>query len=509
MSTADQIIFDNESETFRNKDTTRVVDLDVLHKYLPISFTRLFRNLFSATDDEPLSEANLSDFLKTKLFNYQLEDVRRAINQYAGRVLLAHEMGCGKTIISIAIAQHYGGKVLIICPSYLRANWRNELLKWTKHKIQIINKTTDDVADNNDALIISYDLLVRKIDDFKDYRFDTIVVDESQYLKNPKSKRFKHISAWLSSASKSLLLLSGTPATNCVRDLYAQLHILYPKFFDNYYEFTIRYCKGHQARFGWDDRGVSNVGELQFILSKMMIRRIKRDVLNDLPSKRRMKLYLEVALTRKMKTQNSQLNKIFAEMNKIQEIEDTPERLKKTLNKMLYLISSMFTELSHVKKKVLIEYFRENVFEDKFIIFAHHQHVLDALEELFKDCGTGYIRIDGSTKMEERQRLVDLFIDCEQKDIRVALLSLKACSTGLNFTPVSKMFFAEMLWEQATLLQAEDRINRIGCTSKCEYVYFICEKTIDERVFSNVTKKFKIIENLIDGGNNVDGFEFD
>jgi SWI/SNF-related matrix-associated actin-dependent regulator of chromatin subfamily A-like protein 1 len=511
MSFPDRVKFDPKEKSFIKTSTGERVVLNQLKRYLPKSLSLLFNEILSVLPSDKNIETRVDDILLSKLFDYQLEDVQKAVSEMKGRCILAHEMGCGKSIISISIAKHYGGKVLVICPSYLRSNWKNELLKWkfvSENDIQVIFKTKETLDNDVPVIIISYDLAVRKIDELAKLRFESIIADESQYLKNRNSKRVETLQNYLKTSSNQLLLLSGTPITNCVRDLFVQLNILYPNYFNDYYDFSIRYCDGKRGAFGWDDRGSSNAEELNFALSHLMIRRLKKDILKDLPSKRRMKLYLDVNITSSMKKNMKKLVNLNSKLSKVIDMDNEAPHLKKMFNERMYLISTMFTELSYVKKYAVANYlkgFVDNVGDERFIIFCHHQHFMDYLEKLIlEELKLSCIRIDGKTDQTIRQVLVDDFLNNKQ----VALLSIKAASTGLNLTPVKKMIFAEIIWDLSSLKQAEDRINRIGCDSVCEYFYLIANGTIDNNVFSNVSRKFNVIENVIDNGNDADGFRF-
>lgn len=395
----------------------------------------------------------------------------------------------------------------------MRSNWRNEFIKWNytnENDIDIITKTKDDIKyDECSVTIISYDLAVRKIDDLNGLVYDTIIVDESHFLKNRLTKRVKTLKNYLSKSSKQILLLSGTPATSCSRDLFSQLNILYPKYFDCYYDYTRRYCDGKNGAWGWDDRGSSNTSELNFILQHLIVRRLKRDILKDLPSKMRMKIFLDVKITAKMKKNEVKLDNLNQELRDVN-IDDATPALEKKFKERLYLISQMFIQLSYTKKPAAIDYIKntlENIGKEKLILFCHHVHVIDSIAETLEKIDIGFITIRGNTRQDIRQDLIDEFVD-PASDKQVAILSLSACCTGLNITPVSKMIFVEILWDIATLKQSEDRIHRIGAEYTCEYYYLIGKNTIDERVFSNVSRKFSVLDKVLDNGADAHGFDF-
>ena len=137
---------------------------------------------------------------------------------------------------------------------------------------------------------------------------------------------------------------------------------------------------------------------------------------------------------------------------------------------------------------------------EKTIVFAHHRVMLDALEELMPEIGmrdVEFVRIDGSTTAGAKNALVQHF----QNDVRckVAILSILACGTGLTLTSSSRILFAEMYWVTSTMLQAEDRIHRIGQKNCCDIRYIIAEGTLDPYLWKMLNKKFDIVSNIMDG----------
>lgn len=446
------------------------------------------------------------------LLPYQQDDVSRCINQFKGRCFLSHEMGLGKSLISLAVANHFNGKKLVLCPSYLTLNWLNELIKFgfcssaNDRVSQVIKKTTDRIEFSSSFVIMSYDIAVRKINELQSLTFETIICDESHFLKNRDSKRFKTLESFLSRSSKQLLLLTGTPAPNKVKDLWSQLFLLDPIRFKNYYDFANRYCNGHKSYYGYDDTGSSNEGELnEMLTARYMIRRLKKDVLPDLPLKRRIIVPIEVKVTASMKKDKKKL----AQLNKV----INEEQCSKAHQELKYLISKMFHQLAPEKAIVLKTYFENTLAEiastDKVILFAHHMNILDTIELVCQTLKIGYIRCDGSTSVEEKNGRITRFLD-ENSDVNIALLGLQACSTGLNLVPVSKMFFCEVTYNLDIIKQAEDRIHRIGAKGESlEYIYLIAENTIDENVMRNITWKHGIIDQVIDNGKQENEFDFE
>jgi len=217
-----------------------------------------------------------------------------------GRLLLADEMGLGKTITSLAIMSHYYGEwpLLIICPASLRFTWASEVEKFfpllNPSSLYCVQGLTDTKFLHNSSLkvlILTYSLLrndsvvCAKIKELET-PFKAIICDESHNLKEKTSQRCTHITPILKSATR-LMMLSGTPALARPVELWFQVYSLNASLFGKYTPFTKEFCNAHQGRFGWDVKGCSNSSALNKKLNTIMIRRLKADVLKDLPEKQR------------------------------------------------------------------------------------------------------------------------------------------------------------------------------------------------------------------------------
>ena len=156
-------------------------------------------------------------------------------------------MGCGKTIQGIAIAKHYGGRCIVICPSYLCRGWVRECETWGLSATHV-DKIKTDVPEGN--VVVSYSIATKLV--FKLGKFNVALVDESHYLKNHRTKRYKALRKLLQRTPRNILL-SGTPAPNSPVELYTQLSILRPKFFGTYTDFVHRYCGAKQSPLGFVD----------------------------------------------------------------------------------------------------------------------------------------------------------------------------------------------------------------------------------------------------------------
>lgn len=237
--------------------------------------------------------------LREKLYDFQLKGIEFGIQKNC-RFLLADEMGVGKTIQTIALMSIYTDDwpVLIICPSSLKCNWKAEILNWLEDivkedNIQIIQNSNDNLELNKSFYIISYDMSLKMEQKLKQQHFNFIVADEAHYIKSRAARRTKILTP-LMQKSKRLILLSGTPIVSKPSECFTLLKVLRPDIFNNFNQFASRYCNPRIGRFGMDYSGSSNIRELKFLLKFLMIRRLKIDVLEQLPPKKRQKIILNV-----------------------------------------------------------------------------------------------------------------------------------------------------------------------------------------------------------------------
>lgn len=430
----------------------------------------------------PTSDINLNsvDYKLVKaLMPFQIEGVSFGI-RHDGRVLIADDMGLGKTIQAICVASYYRAEwpLLVITPSSLRITWQQAFIKWLP---------TVDPADINVVLtgkdnptaglinIISYDLMSKCVEELKRKQFRVIIADECHFIKNYKASRTQASLPLLKAATR-VILLSGTPALSRPLELYTQICAIQPGLFPTFHLFGIRYCAGQQNRYGWDFSGASNMQELQLLLEeKMMIRRLKKDVLSQLPSKRRQMVLLDPSLI-KTKT----LEKAAKEVSKAKQQEQHGALLN-------YFFETSASKIPAVRDYIL------DLLESgrKFLVFAHHKKMMDAITSCLTQKKYKFIRIDGSTPAGIRQSLCDQFQ--QNKECLVAVLSITAANTGLTLTEASAVVFAELFWNPGALIQAEDRVHRIGQRNSVNIHYLVAKKTADDYLWPLIQNKLEVL----------------
>jgi SWI/SNF-related matrix-associated actin-dependent regulator 1 of chromatin subfamily A len=407
-------------------------------------------------------------------------------------------MGLGKTLQALALALYYGYfPLLIVCPSYLRFNWKAEILKWTdipETDIKVMLKGKD-VPDNR-VNLVSYGLVPRMQDTLRRFSFKTVICDESHYIKSPKAQRTKATMPLLRKAAVALCL-TGTPLANRPSEAYTQAAALRPCYFGSYSTYTKRYCDAKMSIFGWDVSGQSNMAELHALLHKtILLRRLKKDVLKQLPDKRRAQVLVPIDKT--FVKEVAQGMAAWKALNvSIFKAPPNSEAQRTLIFERKALISQLYHLNASAKQKVCADYLLDTLQQvQKVVVFCVHKVLIKSLEAVLVNKGLGFMRIDGSVASEVRQERVDQFQ--QSPACRVALLSLGAASTGLTLTASSTMLFFEHSWTPATMLQAEDRIHRIGQTNKCSYSYVLGENTIDVHIFKTLEKKLAVTGNVLD-----------
>uniref|UniRef100_A0A0R0F7S3 SWI/SNF-related matrix-associated actin-dependent regulator of chromatin subfamily A-like protein 1 n=1 Tax=Glycine max TaxID=3847 RepID=A0A0R0F7S3_SOYBN len=458
----------------------------------------------------------IPSYIESKLLPFQREGVR-FILQHGGRVLLADEMGLGKTLQAIAVASCIQDlwPVLIIAPSSLRLQWASMIQQWLNipsSDILIVlsqsggsNRGGFNIVSSSakssirlDGLfnIISYDLVPKLQNMLMTHDFKVVIADESHFLKNAQAKRTTASLPVIKKAQYALLL-SGTPALSRPIELFKQLEALYPDVYRNVHEYGNRYCKG--GVFGVY-QGASNHEELHnLIKATVMIRRLKKDVLSQLPVKRRQQVFLDLE-NKDMK----QINALFQELEMVKakikaaKSQEEAESLKFAQKN---LINKIYTDSAEAKIPSVLDYIGTVIEAGcKFLIFAHHQPMIDSIHEfLLKKVGC--IRIDGGTPAASRQQLVT---DFQEKDaIKAAVLSIKAGGVGLTLTAASTVIFAELSWTPGDLIQAEDRAHRIGQVSSVNIYYLLANDTVDDIIWDVVQSKLENLGQMLDGHENV------
>lgn len=462
---------------------------------------------------------------------YQKAGIAYGLNRDA--VLFGDEMGLGKTIEALGIinADPTVKTVLCFCPGTARINWQREAEKWLTRKFEYHVVTETGTVPPADAtfVILSYDKVTGKkgkvvLDGLMAREWDMLILDESHFLKNPKAQRtaallgtevknketrkYEHVAGLVDRARRKLAL-TGTPIVNRPIELWPILHALAPETFQNFFNFAKRYCNAHGGRYGWDFSGASHLEELQTRMrTSVLIRRMKRDVLKELPPKTRQVVVLAPnGAAAAVKAENEAWAKheeVLADLQADVELakaagdevayEEAVKKLKEGYRVAFTEISRMRHEVAVAKIPHVIEHL-ECALEgtEKVVCFAHHKDVIKAITDHFGDAA---VAITGDTPMSDRMPIVDAF----QKDPNVRLFvgSITAAGTAITLTASSTVIFAELDWVPGNLSQCEDRCHRIGTIYPVLVQHIVLDGSLDARMAHIIVEKQALAEKGLD-----------
>ncbi|KAM4710695.1 DNA annealing helicase and endonuclease ZRANB3 [Anableps anableps] len=446
--------------------------------------------------------------LLQRLMPFQREGVEFALSKN-GRCMIADEMGLGKTVQAIAVACTYRREwpLLVVVPSSLKYPWIEELERWIPElqpgDINLVENKSHTMGINSSKVtVLGYGLLTTDarplVEALSRQRFAVVVVDESHYLKSRNAARTKILVPLIQSAKRAILL-TGTPALGRPEELFMQIDALYPRRFGTWTDYAKKYCNAHYRYFGlrrqWDCRGASNLEELHQRLSQIMIRRLKAEVLSQLPPKIRQRIPFDLP-----KEAAKEASACFAEWERLmKELGSGVAATENPFTEVMSLVTQMYKQTAIAKAGAVKDYIKMMLEAEqlKFLVFAHHLTMLQACTEATIEAKAGYIRIDGSVPSSERIKLVHKFQS--DPETRVAILSIQAAGQGLTFTAASHVVFAELYWNPGHMKQAEDRAHRIGQTSSVNVHYLIAKGTFDTVMWSMLNRKETVTGSTLNG----------
>jgi len=414
--------------------------------------------------------------------------------------LLGDEPGLGKSIQALSVTRiNNAEKVLIICPSTLKLNWCDEILKWfPDEKITVItgSKKQRDILwkDDSKYVIMNYELLLKDIDEIRKTKWKHIISDESIRIANPKAKQSKLIKT-IEAEFKTAL--TGTPFNNAVQDIWNILDFCQPNLLGSYWQFINKYCI--KDRFN-SITGYKNLSDLKIHLSHYMLRRTKSEVLTELPEKLFETIYVEMKDEEKI-IYNAIKNEIANELKDYQITKVLDDKfLKNVLVKMIRLKQAadslkLISEHNHSSKTdALKELLKDIMHEgDKALIFTQFSTMADILMEELDEYQP--VLISGKVNQDERKINRDKFQS--EKNTRL-LISTDAGGIGLNLQEAKYVIHFDLPWSTAKLEQREDRAHRIGQKNTVTVYKMITVNTIDEYVLKVLHKKQQMIENILE-----------
>lgn len=456
-----------------------------------------------------LPELNVPHNLLIEPYDYQKEGIAYAIDKK--RCILGDEQGLGKTIEAIGVlTATQAFPALIICPASLKINWQRELRKFgglTGIILDDKNRATWqrfwELKRSNgkpcaEVFIVNYESLrkffVQKIRregrftlksvDFDERikMFRSVIIDESHKCKTSNTQQSKFVQG-ICIGKEYVLELTGTPVVNNNIDLVQQLNIMNRlEDFGGYTKFMSRYCAGEHKS--------SHLKELNYLLRKnCFVRRLKKDVLTQLPDKTRSYLITDIDNRKEYKEAERDIIKYLV---KYQDADD--EKIQRTIRGAIMVKMGVLKQISaRGKVKGAIDIIHNTIDGEngqKLIVFCYLKEVVQTLKQEFRSA----LSITGDDSQEQKQMAVDRFQNDER--CKLIILNYKSGGVGLTLTAASNVLFVEFPWTAADCAQAEDRAHRNGQKNAVNCVYLLGEETIDEYMYQLIQTKKTISDGV-------------
>lgn len=482
-------------------------------------FKSLIRDMKSVAD----SDYEVPDAMKPILRDYQKTGYRWlcTIAQLGFGGILADDMGLGKTLQIITLLEHARLEAisktvdltdtashtacpppvsLIVCPSSLVYNWDSEIEHFAPNlKTLLITGTAQERQEllthyaDYDVLITSYDMLKRDIASYDNLHFHYQIIDEAQYIKNHRTQAARSV---CNIHSVTRFALTGTPIENRLSELWSIFEYLMPGFLYPY-----AYFRSELEQPIVENKDQIAATRLQQLVRPFIMRRLKTDVLKELPDKLEHAVYAQMtdeqnklytANTLKLQKDLEQQSDSMFKTSKIQILAEL------TKLRQLCCDPSLIYQNYHggsAKLDTCIQLI-ENAMAGghKILLFSQFTSMLDVIERRLKAERILYYRLDGSTKSEQRTRLVNAF---NENKIPVFLISLKAGGTGLNLTGADIVIHYDPWWNAAAQNQATDRAHRIGQTHTVTVYKLIARHTIEEKILELQENKKALSDQIL------------
>ena len=456
---------------------------------------------FKEIQDVPLPK-NITATLR----DYQQEGYKwlHFLDEFSWGGCLADDMGLGKTLQVLTFLQEQKNRFpdavnLVDVPTTLLFNWQAEVDKFAPelriHLHRGIGRQRNmDFLKTCDIVLTTYGTLRSDIETFKKVRFNYVVLDESQAIKNPDSLTSKAVKLL---SAKNRLVMTGTPVENNTFDLYSQMDFLNPGLLGGQEFFRTEFATPIDKH-----RDEEKARELRKLIYPFLLKRTKEEVAKDLPDKTETILYCEMGkkqrkvydtfreayrqrIVDKMAVEGKEKSSflILEALLKLRQICDSPALLSDDAD---YGDDS-------AKLDEIIREIEENASNHKILIFSQFLKMLDLIRQHLNKAGIPYEYLDGST--QDRASRVRNFQEDQQ--CRVFLMSLKAGGVGINLTEADYVYIVDPWWNPAVEQQAIDRTHRIGQEKKVFAYKMICKDTVEEKILQLQAKKMNIAKDLI------------
>lgn len=464
-----------------------------------------FKQLISDISKKTPKRYSQPKGIQAKLRNYQVTGYRwlKTLSENGLGGILADDMGLGKTLQSIVYMASYPDRYhLVVCPTSLVYNWQDEIATYAPDLKTILVQGAPEIRQelirqykDVNILITSYPLLRRDFEYYAEIPVDTMFIDEAQFIKNPGSQNAKAVKKI---HARCKFALTGTPIENSLTELWSIFDYILPGYLLSHRKFAEEYEKPIVR-----DENKEILSSLGKKINPFILRRMKKDVLKELPDKLEQKMVTE--LTEKQR-------EIYLSFlaNIKEELSETIE--KNGFERSRMQILSALTRLRQIcchpstfvesytgdsgKLELLMEILPGILENDhRVLIFSQFTSMLSILAQRFTEEDISFYYLDGATKPEERIAMVNAFNEGERQ---IFLISLKAGGTGLNLTGADTVIHYDPWWNPAVEEQATDRAYRIGQKNTVNVIHLLTQNTIEEKIFKLQKKKKDLSDSVIE-----------
>jgi SWI/SNF-related matrix-associated actin-dependent regulator 1 of chromatin subfamily A len=404
----------------------------------------------------------------------------------ARRTFLADEQGLGKTVQALATLEADDAfPAVVVCPASLKLNWKREIERWLPHRSVTVVSGTGSVADAAEITVINYDIVHAHRARLSLRRPAALVLDESHYVKNPRAKRTQAVRRLAESLGPDALrlALTGTPVMNHAEELIPQLRVL-----GRLEDF------GSGARFARRFQGVGAEERIHWHLRRRcFVRRLKADVLPQLPAKRQ--VVVPVALENEREYRQAQRDVVAWLREQPLDLGELEARVAAALRaERLAQLNVLKRLAARGKTGPALAWIDDFLASDEpLVVFCGHREVQDLLVERFPDA----LHLLGRDSVEHREAAVQAFQEPDGPQLIVCATRVGA--QGITLTRASNVAFLDLEWTPAMHDQAEDRCHRIGQHDAVTAWYLLAAETIDETMIELIARKRGIVGAVTDG----------
>jgi SWI/SNF-related matrix-associated actin-dependent regulator of chromatin subfamily A-like protein 1 len=420
----------------------------------------------------------MGEALTSRLRPYQGQAVSFLIARGESGALLADEMGLGKTASAISAAKILGGRLLVVCPNFVRGVWEKEIGKWWSEANGVFfPKGTKPhyIGNETSIVVIHYDILYAWAEDIKNWKPDIVCFDEGHALANEKSRQSK-AAREVAKGAKYRWVLTGTPLTNRPKDLWNVADTISPGRYGDFFKYALRYAAAHKEQIViagipktiWKFDGSSNLDELHRRNAFWMLRRTKDDVGLQLPPKTRQTIWLDVKAKKALLTD-------------VKNGRALRESLDATANAKLPQVSASVLDAVSSGAKV--------------VAFCWRRSVAEGLVDAAREAGLAAGCIHGGVPVVRRGAITQEAADAPGGFLLAA--TIDSCATGVDFSWGSVADFVELTYEPHEILQCEARLHRFGVAAPVFVRFHIARGTIDEIIAEAVIAKLDVFDGAI------------